>query len=347
MESEREAGPITTSGRRISQLDAVRGFALCGIHVVNIYQQIVFPAVYGELRGLGIADWPGIVHDGFYERFFPIFTLMFGVGFGIFLASAGRRTDHPRRVLARRLAALLVIGLAHQVFHLGEALVPYAVFGLVFLLPASFLSPRVQMAVGAVLLLVGGQLIAGYGVMPGLLVFGLALAGLGVPHALGTHTRRWALATAVFGALTLAYWATVIADVDLPRLSVGVASLPVQLAGVAAGMFYACLFVLVLHSPAGRILDRVFAPMGRMALTNYLMATAIMLALAPVLGIDSMVDAPQIVALVLIIIAAEALWSPWWLHRFRHGPFEWLWRCATWWTLVPVRPEQPGNRSGV
>src|SRR5699024_9199912 len=60
----------------------------------------------------------------------------------------GRRTDHPRRVLVRRLAALLVIGLVHQMFHLGEALVPHAVFGLVLLLPASLLTPRVQIAVG-------------------------------------------------------------------------------------------------------------------------------------------------------------------------------------------------------
>lgn len=337
MAPEAHAEPVTAPGRRISQLDAVRGFALCGIHVVNIYQQIVFPAVYGDLRGLGIESWPDMVQYGFYERFFPIFTLLFGVGFGIFLASAGRKTDHPRLVLARRLGALLVIGVAHQVFHQGEALAPYAVFGLVFLLPASFLTPRVQLVVGAGLLLVGGQVIAGYGVMPGLLVLGLALAGLGVPSVLGSHTARWAAAATVFGVVTLAYWATVLAGIDLPRLSFGLASLPAQLAGVATGMFYACLFVLALQSPVGRVLDRVFAPMGRMALTNYLLATVLMLVAAPLLGIDSMDDAPQIAVLVLAIIVVEALWSPWWLRRFRYGPAEWLWRCVTWWTVVPFR----------
>lgn len=37
----------------IVEIDAVRGFALCGIHVVNVYQQVVFPAMYGELP----AEW--------------------------------------------------------------------------------------------------------------------------------------------------------------------------------------------------------------------------------------------------------------------------------------------------
>ena len=39
--------------QRIADIDAVRGFALCGIHVVNVYQQVVFPAMYGELP----AEW--------------------------------------------------------------------------------------------------------------------------------------------------------------------------------------------------------------------------------------------------------------------------------------------------
>lgn len=82
-----------------------------------------------------------MVRHGFYERFFPIFTLLFGLGFAIFLESAGRKTDSPRKVLARRLLALAVIGVIHQLFHQGEALLPYAVFGLVFLLPSSFLRP--------------------------------------------------------------------------------------------------------------------------------------------------------------------------------------------------------------
>lgn len=62
----------TTTGRpRIGELDVIRGFALCGIHVVNIYQQVVFAAMFDGQRALGLTEMPAIVRYGFYERFLP------------------------------------------------------------------------------------------------------------------------------------------------------------------------------------------------------------------------------------------------------------------------------------
>ncbi|MEV8221790.1 hypothetical protein AB0P16_04905 [Dietzia maris] len=98
--NERLTSDTTTTGRRrIEELDVIRGFALCGIHVVNVYQQVVFSELFGDQPGLGVTVMPAIVRYGFYERFLPIFTLLFGVGFAIFLASAGSRADRPRVVL--------------------------------------------------------------------------------------------------------------------------------------------------------------------------------------------------------------------------------------------------------
>ncbi|MGX1856448.1 DUF418 domain-containing protein [Dietzia sp. NPDC055340] len=344
-EIEQRSNETTTGISRITELDAVRGFALCGIHVVNIYQQVVFAAMFGDDRGFGLALMPGIVRYGFYERFLPIFTLLFGIGFAIFLDSADRRTTRPRLVLARRLVALGVIGALHQIVHPGEVLLPYAVFGLVFLLPASFLKPRTTLIVGLTLLVLGGQTIAGYGVMPGLLVIGLALARMGVPRSMGTHLREWLIATGVFGVITAAYLATIVAGGSIPTLSLGPTALSSQLAAVAAGMLYTCLVVLLLRTPIGGLLIRVLAPMGRMALTNYLLATALILVLAPLLGIDHTDDGLAIAALVVGIIVVEAVWSPLWLRRMRFGPAEWAWRCATWWQVMPIRrrPEPAGS----
>ncbi|WP_407334662.1 DUF418 domain-containing protein [Dietzia kunjamensis] len=327
----------TTGRRRIEELDVIRGFALCGIHVVNVYQQVVFSELFGDQPGLGVTVMPAIVRYGFYERFLPIFTLLFGVGFAIFLASAGNRIDHPRVVLARRLAVLAGFGVLHQLVHPGEALLPYAVFGLVILLPASFLRPRWALAAGLVLLLLGAQTVAGYGVMPGLLVVGYALAGLGCADALGRQTRRWVLAAAISGAVTIAYWTSVAVGIHLPRLSLGATSLPSQLAGVVTGLFYVCLVVLALRTPAGSVLRWALAPMGRMALTNYLLATAFILVLSPILAIDGLDDWPAIVALVVGIIVAQIVASRVWLARFRFGLAEWLWRSATWWEMTPLR----------
>lgn len=331
------SGETTTGAVRISELDVIRGFALCGIHVVNVYQQVVFAAMFGVDRGFGVAVMPAVVRYGFYERFLPIFTLLFGIGFAIFLDSADRRTDRARLVLTRRLVALGVLGALHQVVHQGEVLLPYAVFGLVFLLPASFLGPRVALIVGLLLLAVGGQTIAGYGVMPGLLVIGLALARLGVHRTLGSHLRRWLVATAFFGLVTVAYLTAIVAGIPIPTLSLGPTALSSQLAAVAAGMLYTCLVVLLLRTPLRGVLTRVLAPMGRMALTNYLLATALILTLAPVLGISHTDDGPMIALLVVGIIVIEAVWSRLWLARMRFGPAEWAWRCITWWRIMPIR----------
>ena len=93
------------------------GFALCGILIINIYQQVVFRG-----QGAGTATrMPEAVQLLFYERFYPIFSVLFGIGFGIFLQRAATRTDRPPVVLARRLAVLLLIGAAHFVVHPGEA----------------------------------------------------------------------------------------------------------------------------------------------------------------------------------------------------------------------------------
>lgn len=335
---EKLKSDTTTTGRsRIVELDVLRGFALCGIHVVNVYQQVVFAALFGDQRGLGITVMPPIVRYGFYERFLPIFTLLFGVSFAIFLAAAGNRTDRPRIVLARRLAVLGVFGVLHQVFHPGEALLPYAVLGLVVLLPVSFMRPWWAVATGLLLLVIGAQTVAGYGVMPGLLALGYALAGLGVADALAVHTRRWAAATTVLGTVTVTYWWSIVAGVELPRWSFGATSLPSQLAGVVTGLFYVCVMVLLLRTPARHPLIWALAPMGRMALTNYLLATILILTFSPLLGIDGLDDWPAVTGLVCGIIAVETVTSRLWLNRFRFGPAEWVWRCATWWEVVPIR----------
>lgn len=249
--------------------------------------------------------------------------------------------DRPRLVLVRRLVALGVLGALHQSVHPGEVLLPYAVFGLIFLLPASSLKPRTTLVVGLVLLVIGGQLIAGCGVMPGLLVIGLALARIGVPQALGSHRREWHIATGVFGGVTAAYLTTIVAGNRIPTLSLGPTALSSQLAAVAAGMLYVCLFVLLLRAPLAGPLSRALAPMGRMALTNYLLATALILVLAPLLGIDHTDDGPAIALLVVGIIVVEAVLSRLWLARMRFGPAEWAWRCVTWWSVLPIRDRHP------
>lgn len=326
------------ASNRIAELDVVRGMALCGIHVVNIYQQVVLPSAYPEGVGYGLAALPEVVRYGFHERFLPVFTLLFGVSAGIFLARAGRRSTRPRAVLARRLAVLGVIGALHQLVHPGEVLLVYALMGLVVLLPATYLGGVAASVTGTALVLVGGQLVPGYGVMPGLLVLGFGLAQLRLPEAVSRRPGAVAVVLAGCAATAAGYLIALGAGLRVPTLSWGWTSLTSQLVGVLTGVAYAAAVVLVLRTPLGPAVRAVLAPMGRMALTNYLLATVLILASAPLLGIDGLEDAPTVAALAVGIVVVEAVASTLWLRRFRQGPVEALWRRATWGTrAAPAR----------
>lgn len=184
-------GP-TTPKRRISALDALRGFALCGIIFINIPQTMQMFAYAGQL--------PDVLRVFFLGRFYPIFYLLFGVGFGIFLRSAAKRSTRPRLLLLRRFAALAVLGAVLHLLQPGEVPLPFAITGLVVLLPLSFLPGRALLAL-AVLLMLAGVLagVGGLGLLPGLFVLGFALAEMRVPDTLDDRSgqllalgaRRW------------------------------------------------------------------------------------------------------------------------------------------------------------
>lgn len=81
------------------------------------------------------------------------------------------------------------------------------------------------------------------------------------------------------------------------------------------------------------------AATGRMALTNYLAQSLIatFIFYGHGLGMYERTTRPAQVLIVVAIWALQLLWSPWWLQRFRFGPFEWLWRSMTYLRLQPLR----------
>ncbi|MCA1188444.1 MULTISPECIES: DUF418 domain-containing protein [unclassified Saccharopolyspora] len=326
----RTAPPASTAPRRrIGEIDAVRGLALCGILFVNI------PPI---MEMSGIVDQqvlPGRhVLDLFVqERFFPIFSLLFGVGFGLFLRGAGSRHPRPRLLLVRRLLALFAVGLLHSLLHPGEALTPYALFGLVFLLPLSWANRWVNLVLGlgglsTALVLFGG----GLPLIPGLLVLGFALAQLGVPEAL-PRLGGWigaVFALAVLGA------AVALPVQERDPLMAGFAT-PSGVAGICLATAYATGLLLLLRTPLRGVLGAVLEPLGRMALTNYVTATLLLIPLGQVAGLHGSSAYGAMALLATGILLLQLLWSRFWLARFRQGPLEWAWRCFTWWDVQPFR----------
>ncbi|MEV7227999.1 MULTISPECIES: DUF418 domain-containing protein [Polymorphospora] len=327
------ATPAT--GRRISELDALRGLALAAIVMVNIVQMTGMPRASGTAADHLDAY---VFELLFLQRPFPVFSLLFGVSFAIFLRTAERRTDRPRLVLLRRLLWLGVFGALHSLLQPGEALKFYALFGLLVLLPATYLSRRWVLGLGVVLLLAAGVTFNGLTVIPGLFLLGMAVAGYGIADTLRRRGRQLAVAFAVTVPVA------VLAAVLQYRAGVGPTA---HYRSLPAGLVFAFLFVtgflLLSRTPLGGPLDRVLAPMGRMALTNYVLASVLIVAGDALLDVGSGTRYGTVVLLGAAIAVVQAVISPLWLRGFRYGPLEWVWRCLTWWHLVPIRREPAGD----
>ena len=104
---------------------------------------------------------------------------------------------------------------------------------------------------------------------------------------------------------------------------------------------YVGMVVLMIHSKTFARID-VLGPLGRMALTNYLMQSVIAATFCYgyAMGHWGMPRAQQVL-FVLVVYAAQIAFSHWWLARFQYGPMEWLWRGVTYWRAPQFRRLTP------
>jgi uncharacterized protein len=132
-----QAAPIQP-GERIEVLDAIRGFALLGIFIMNV------PAFNTSLfQGFGGPAWPHwwdvgteTVRDVIFSgKFNSMFSMLFAVGFTIQLERLQARVpERATRIYLRRLFWLFVFGAVHAcVFWAGDVLHMYAVLGVLLL----------------------------------------------------------------------------------------------------------------------------------------------------------------------------------------------------------------------
>lgn len=116
---------------RIQSLDALRGFALFGIILVNAP---FFAGPPGGLAPETLADHVAlfVVTALFAGKFFLVFSFLFGFGFASILARSKSDEADLRGRFLRRLLALFAFGAAHAVFlFIGDILMLYALLGYV------------------------------------------------------------------------------------------------------------------------------------------------------------------------------------------------------------------------
>ncbi len=101
--------------------------------------------------------------------------------------------------------------------------------------------------------------------------------------------------------------------------------------GPALGATYVCLLLLFLQKRPDGGFFRHLAPVGRMALTNYLTQSVVAVTVfyGFGFGLYGQLGIALSVGLGIIFFGFQVVFSRWWLERFKFGPLEWLWRTLT------------------
>lgn len=386
---------MTAPAGRLLQLDVLRGLAVFGILLVNIWGFAwgTLSLRYGTLPAPApLADRAAIFLVAALAefKFYPIFAYLFGAGFALQTRALRERLgswDAAQAAYRRRLRWLLVIGLLHGLLvWSGDVLSSYAISGLLIVSLAARRPARLRnlawLLAGGFLLFMcllypvspggstaetarelqefasryaiytqGGYLQAAalrvrdYGLqmlflivmLPQILVFfllGILSVRLGWLTAPQRQRPLWRRVCWVGLGLGLPFnllagaaimWQTV--DPYQSQFNTSLLSLMLY----AGGPLLAAGYVAALLLAAPTVLQAcgcVLAPVGRMALTNYLLQSLLgtWLLQGWGLGWGARLRPVELLGLAVLIMAAQILLSRWWLARFAQGPCEALWR---------------------
>ena len=110
-------------------------------------------------------------------------------------------------------------------------------------------------------------------------------------------------------------------------------------ASILVSLGWVGLVMLACKHGVLRTLTSRLAAVGRTAFTNYLAQSLICTTIfyGHGLGLFGRVDRVVQALIVIGIWVLQLAVSPWWLARFRFGPFEWAWRSLTYGKLQPMR----------
>ena len=399
-----KALPVSLN-ERADILDVLRGFALLGVLLDNIFGFTGW-GFYTQPMREALPTWPA---DGIVAlseltfingKFYSLFSLLFGIGFSIILIRNEQKGINPLKIFYRRLLILLIIGAAH-LFLLweGDILFLYALIGMILPLFRKF-SDKGLLITAAVLILspiILDCIYILFHAKPGDGIERLAMSidkKNGVPTdstyatylykpGSGLHEWRnwqesgWAYRYSyildsnripkVLGMFLLGFYAgrrmmylhleNYVSLFKKLRLWGFVVGIPAAMActyfeifqkhipnpiGLGHTFFYAisvvplCLAytsVICLRwvKKKGNSKLNVLAPVGRMALTNYLMQTIIGITLyyGVGFGFGGNIGPAVFIPIGLGVYVLQIIYSNIWFKYFNYGPLEWIWRMLT------------------
>jgi uncharacterized protein len=390
--------PVTPTERE-PILDALRGFAILGILLVNI--EVMRGSDWLVLTGGGAvasadrADQIVQFAIGWLAtaKFISSLAILFGVGAALIFTRALERGQAPHPLLARRYAWLMAFGIAHMLLYPGDILFIYGLTG--FILLAFITSQTRTVLWWSITIFIGFNAMAllylatfppqgasGDGSAPlvdesiqeliteTVAAYGARSAGgiasVHVSHALVLQAGQlwvlpWILALFLFGfavgrtgllkdfanarlllqrgaliGLALGVPANIGLGYGGPLSGYGAPSEPMWLTLWAAAaqlvgapllaVGYLCALSLYF------LRRRVFAPLaavGRMALTAYILESALTLSFFGGLALYDRLSTTSALLVVVTVWTVLLVFCPLWLRQFQLGPVEWLWRSLT------------------
>jgi uncharacterized protein len=158
-EISKDAQPVAST-ERIGAVDKLRGIAVAGILVMNIYGFAMPFTAYSNPLAYGGTEWYNLgtwyfTHIFFDQKFLPIFSMLFGAGLVMMADRAEARGTKYAGIWYRRNFWLMVLGAAHAyLLWFGDILFTYAVIGML-IYPLRNLKPRTLTIIACLLLPVG------------------------------------------------------------------------------------------------------------------------------------------------------------------------------------------------
>ncbi len=403
-----KAGPVKPV-ERIIDLDILRGIALFGILVVNLYIFSNPLAILAADSGLW-SEWYNQAYLFFSRIFFEgkfitLFSFLFGLGFYIFTERLKEKGMPVRRVFFRRMFLLFLIGMFHGwLIWAGDILAPYAVAGIIIMLFLYRTDKTIKVWMGIFIggflllftlliafimwgmtipdvaagikegfvevseefqdLLVRGYEIYATGTFSEMIEYrgeelsfawsGMFISPMGIPFIIAIFLLGY-----LIGRQGLLQQPKLLRSLLIPRrwklflpgllLSIIYASSylytdPVffdnwtllQMVGIIFGapllMLGYCGFILKwLEDNRGTTFLNRFAPVGRMALTNYIIQSVICTSIFYGFGLGLIGRFPPIfiLPLAIVIFGLQVYASEWYFKKFKMGPLEKMWRVGT------------------
>jgi len=383
---------------RIQSLDIMRGIAILGIILANMmhFKSLaqLDASIFAEGHELpeGLFNQFATLFISFFVegKFYPMFALLFGVGFYIFYSRLFEKDLKANSVFARRLVFLLVIGTIHIIFFWhGDILLTYGLTGFLLLFFISrqpktiliwsismlavssifmsmmmvfngwvlgFVPPEQlqtlnqvtasMMAEGGYWEIVGfrftesitvifSAIFTIFGILP-LFLLGLYMAKTGMFHNIKANLGRWKKICihSLWAGLLLSAVTTALIHNFTPIPSFFAYGIGIGIrmfTGPILMLFYVSAVVLLTRKETRQVIMKPFANVGRMALTNYLMQTLILVFIFHGYGLGLYGQLGSGVGMLLSIgvYVFQLILSTLYLKKFKQGPMEALWRKWT------------------